>query len=200
MTPLQVGITGGIGSGKSTVCRIFEVLGVPVYEADTRSKWLLNNHLDLRKELTLAFGEQAYLDGKYNRNYLAQAVFKDKSNTERINKIVHPRVFEDYQCWVSTHNLQPYLLRESAILFESGSAGRSDKIIVVSAPEPLRIKRVLHRDTFRSETELRAILDKQLPEAEKIKRADFVIYNDETKLLVPQVLHLHETLLHLLPL
>jgi dephospho-CoA kinase len=190
--PLQIGITGGIGTGKSTVCRIFKVLGIPVYEADSRSKWLLDNHSVLKQELTAAFGEKAYENGKYNRQYLAQVFFKDKSQLERINKIIHPRVFEDYQEWVQQNITQPYVLREAAILFESGGAKLSDKIIVVSAPLELRIKRVLKRDTFRTEAELKAIIHKQMPEEEKLRLADFVIYNDDTQLVTPQVLALHE--------
>jgi dephospho-CoA kinase len=194
---LQVGITGGIGTGKSTVCKVFSTLGIPVYEADTRAKWLLDNHLSIKEELMEAFGEASYKNGKYNREYLATIVFNDTSQTQRINAIVHPKVFEDYLTWAEKNKQATYLLREAAILFESGSAGLCDKIIVVSSPLDLRISRIRERDTFRSVQEIKAIMDKQMPEAEKIEKADFVIENDEKTLLLPQVLAIHQQLLTL---
>jgi dephospho-CoA kinase len=194
---LEVGVTGGIGSGKSTVCLIFSALGIPVYEADVRSKWLLDNHLSIRAELQEVFGEKAYQNGKYNRAYLAEQVFRDRSNNQIINRIIHPRVAEDYENWRSYHAKAPYLLRESALLFEIGAEKKNDIIVVISAPVELRMERVLKRDTFRSREELVAIMDKQLPEEEKIKRADFVIYNDDRELVTPQVLQLHARFLSL---
>ena len=193
--PLQVGITGGIGTGKSTVCKIFSPLAIPVYEADQRSKWLLDHHENIKKDLIIAFGPQAYLDGKYNRGYLAGLVFNDKEKNKIINDIVHPRVHEDYNLWLSENKNCKYVLKESALLFETGGDKLSDKIIVVTAPEELRIKRILKRDPFRTKDEIMAIMDKQMPEGEKIKMANFVINNDEQNFLTPQVLNIHQQIL-----
>jgi dephospho-CoA kinase len=193
--PLQVGITGGIGTGKSIVSQVFEVLGIPVYEADIRSKWLLQHHEGIKTELIKAFGPQAYAGGQYNRDFLALEAFHNEEKLKVLNSIIHPRVFEDYASWVEAHASSSYLLRESALLFEAGADKTTDVVIVVTAPVELRIQRVLKRDPFRSRAELEAIMRKQLPEEEKQKRAHFVVYNDETRLLLPQVLDIHQQLL-----
>ncbi|HVD98578.1 MAG TPA: dephospho-CoA kinase [Cytophagaceae bacterium] len=188
--PLKIGITGGIGSGKTVVSKIFSVLSVPVYDADTRAKWISNFHPEVKKEITALFGPEAYQDGKFNTRYIASIVFKEKEKTAQLNAIVHPRVGEDFEQWAAQHNNFPYLLKEAALMYESDSYKQMDKIIVVSAPLELRIKRILARDPQRTEAEVRGIIDKQMPEAEKLKRADFIIYNDDQQLLIPQVVAL----------
>ena len=190
--PLQVSITGGIGTGKSTVCKIFSALSIPIYEADVRSKILLENHIGLKQELINAFGEKAYENGKYNRSYLANIVFHDKEKNKIINDIVHPKIYEDYEIWLEEYKNVKYVLKESALLFESGGDKKTDRIIVVTAPKELRMKRVLKRDTFRTEEEIYAIMDKQIPDEEKVKHAHFIIINDEKQFLIPQVLKIHE--------
>ena len=193
--PLQVGITGGIGSGKSVVCKIFNTLGVNSYDADSQAKWLMANDGVLKAQLTEFFGAEVYQNGKLNREFLAAVVFEDKDKLTKLNSLVHPRVAEDYRSWVQDNKEQPYLLKEAALLFESGSYKQLDKIIVVTAPEEIRIERVLARDTHRTKENVENIIKNQLPETEKAARADFVIKNDETRLLIEQVLEIHQCLL-----
>jgi dephospho-CoA kinase len=191
--PLQIGITGGIGSGKSLICKIFACLGVPIYDADSRAKSIMTTDGILVEQIKKEFGSLSYYeDGRLNREYLSAAVFNDADKLKRLNELVHPRVGADSEKWVEENAAHPYLLREAALLFESGSFKKLDKVIVVTAPEALRVKRVLQRDKQRTEQEVIAIIRNQMTEEEKVKRADFVIHNDETELVVPQVLKLHE--------
>ncbi len=187
---LKIGITGGIGSGKTLISRIFSILGIPVYDADSRAKWISNFHPDVKKEIIELFGESAYIDNKFNSRHIVSMILNDKTKTEKLNNIVHPRVGEDFMEWTSQHNNAPYLLKEAALLFESDSYKTLDKIIVVTAPLEIRIKRILIRDPQRTETEIHGIMDKQMPEEEKIKRADFLIHNDDRQMVIPQVIAL----------
>jgi dephospho-CoA kinase len=194
---LQIGITGGIGSGKSIVCKIFRSLGVPVYNADQRARELMLSDEFLIAQIRKEFGNASYHpDGSLNRQYLAQLVFEARDKVEKLNQMVHPRVRVDFQRWVGTQLSGTYILNEAALLIEAGTAAALDKLIVVSAPESLRIKRVLQRDPHRTETDIRNIMKNQMPEAEKVKRADFVILNDDTQLVIPQVLDLHRKLMN----
>ena len=188
--PRQIGITGGIGAGKSTVTRIFAALRVPVYDADSRAKWLMNSNPLLKDSIVEAFGSQAYNQHGLNRNYLAASVFKDSSKVALLNSLVHPRVGDDFAQWVQQHAGFPYVLKEAALLFESGSYQSLDQVIAVSAPLEMRIQRVLQRDPHRTNADVAAIVARQMDEAEKIARADYVVHNDEKILLVPQVLEL----------
>jgi dephospho-CoA kinase len=194
---LQLGITGGIGTGKSTICKIFETLGIAVYDADTRAKLVMITDQILKKELKHAFGEEVYLnENEINRDYLVKTVFSnqdDNSKVEILNSIVHPAVGRDYQNWYNENATKsPYLLKEAALMFESDSYKVLDAIIVVHAPLEERIKRVLQRDSHRTEEQVKAIISKQMSEEEKLKRADFVVYNDGSHSLIEQVLGLHE--------
>ncbi|MCU0443273.1 MAG: dephospho-CoA kinase [Microscillaceae bacterium] len=194
--PLLIGITGGIGSGKSIICKIFAVLGAPIYEADSRAKWLMVNDLALREAIKVQFGEASYLpDNQLNRPYLAAQVFNDSDKVKLMNSLVHPRVGEDYQNWVQNHQNYPYLLNEAALMFESGRYLTMDKIITVFAPIDLRIKRISQRDPQRTPEEIGAIIQKQMPEDDKIARAHYAIYNDDQQLVIPQVLALHQRFL-----
>jgi dephospho-CoA kinase len=191
-TPLQIGITGGIGSGKSLICRVFGVLGVPVYDADSHAKELMTTDGILISEIKKEFGDLSYhLDGSLNRSYLSEHVFTDEEKLKSLNNLVHPRVAADYQRWVAVHGQAMYVLKEAALLFESGSYQALDKIIVVSAPESLRRERVLKRDVHRTVDQFNEIVEKQMAEAEKLKRADYIIVNDGSALIIPQVLKLH---------
>jgi dephospho-CoA kinase len=191
--PLQIGITGGIGSGKSLICKIFACLGVPIYDADSRAKSIMTTDGILIEQIKKEFGDLSYYaDGRLNREYLSAAVFNDTAKLKRLNELVHPHVGADSEKWMEDNAIHPYLLREAALLFESGSFKKLDKTIVVTAPEALRVKRVLERDKQRTEREVITIIRNQMTEEEKVKRADFVIHNDETELVVPQVLKLHE--------
>lgn len=191
--PLQIGITGGIGSGKSLVCKIFSHLGAPVYDADSHAKELMTTDGILISEIKKEFGDLSYhADGSLNRVYLANYVFHDPVKLERLNRLVHPRVEADYLKWVSKNAAHPYVIKEAALLFEAGSYKSLDRIIVVSAPEALRVRRVLSRDAHRTVEQIKAIVEKQMPEDEKLKRADHIVVNDETELVLPQVVRLHE--------
>jgi len=191
--PRQIGITGGIGAGKSTVTRIFAALRVPVYDADSRARWLMNSDPALKAALSEAFGPQAYTAAGLNRAYLAATVFGDPGKTDQLNRLVHPRVGDDYAAWVQRHAGLPYVLKEAALLFESGSYQSLDRVIAVAAPLPLRIQRVLQRDPHRTEADVAAIVARQMDEAEKLARADYVVHNDEKTLLIPRVLDLDRT-------
>lgn len=191
--PLQIGITGGIGSGKSLVCKIFQQLGVLVYDADSHAKNLMTTDGILITAIKKEFGDLSYHpDGTLNRSYLANHVFHDERKLALLNSLVHPRVKLDYEQWVNRHNTYMYILKEAALLFEAGTEKGLDKIIVIHSPEALRIQRVQQRDAHRTVEQIKAIVEKQMPEDEKLKRADHIIVNDEMHLIIPQVLQLHK--------
>lgn len=193
---MQIGITGGIGSGKSLVCRIFVCLGIKVYDADSHAKNLMTTDGILISNIKKEFGELSYnTDGSLNRKYLGSAAFNNAEKLETLNSLVHPRVAHDYKEWLKANSDEPYVLKEAALLYEAGSYTQLDKIVVVAAPDELRIDRVGRRDLHRSKEQIRAIIAQQMPQEEKVKRADFVIVNDETTLLIPQVLGLHAAFL-----
>ncbi len=192
MTPLQIGITGGIGSGKSTVCRIFSTLGVPVYDADSRAKAVMTSDVILIQSIKKEFGSLSFReDGTLNTPFLADTVFGNNERLEVLNKLVHPAVARDYAEWLKTRQGYLYVIKEAALLFEAGSFRQLDETGVVLAPEALRVKRVLKRDPQRSEKQVREIMKRQLPENEALKLADFVIVNDDNRPVLPQVLALH---------
>ena len=193
--PLRVGLTGGIGSGKSTVARIFEVLNIPVFYADAVAKEIMNSDVVLRQQLTDAFGEQTYLNNRLNREHLASVVFNNRAQLERLNAIVHPATIAAADRWF-IQQTTPYVIKEAALLFESGSAAGLDYIIGVSAPQQVRIQRTMKRDNISKEQVISRI-DKQVDESIKMKLCDFVIANDEQQMLLPQVLALHEKLISL---
>lgn len=190
---LKIGITGGIGVGKTIVSRMFQVLGVPIYDADTRAKWVMHHNTTLRQELQDAFGPATYTDaGALDRTYLAGMVFNHPERLELLNSLVHPHVGNDFKEWVAGHANKPYILKEAALMFESESWRQVDEVIAVYAPLELRIKRLLKRDTHRTEADIKAIIARQLSEEEKMRRAQHIIYNDDQQLIIPQVLALHE--------
>ena len=192
---MLIGITGGIGSGKSLVCRIFNILGVPVYDADSRAKSIMTTDGILVSQIKKEFGVLSYrADGAVNREYLAEHVFSNPEKLKLLNSLVHPRVGEDFKQWVNAQN-SAYILKEAALLFEAGSNTALDKVIVVSAPETLRIKRVRQRDSHRTTQQVEDIIRNQLKEDKKLKLADYIIINDESKPLIPQVLDLHKQFL-----
>lgn len=189
---LEIGITGGIGSGKSLVCKIFICLGIPVYDADHHAKELMTTDGILVSQIKKEFGVLSYnADGSLNRQYLGREVFNDPGRLQRLNHLVHPRVGINYKAWVDQRRNHPYVLKEAALIYEAGSDKLLDKVIVVHANEALRIQRVLKRDSHRTADQVVSIIENQMPEEEKVRRADFTILNDETTLLIPQVLALH---------
>ena len=192
---LRIGITGGIGSGKSIASRLFHALGVPVYDADTRARWVMENDSALRQELTAAFGPGTYdATGRLNRPLLAGTVFNDPMLLAQLNGLVHPHVGTDFERWATAQAQAglAYVLKEAALLFEAGSYRQLDRIITVYAPPAVRTARVLRRDPHRSPTDVQAIMAKQLSEEEKMQRADYILTNDDVQPLLPQVLALHK--------
>ncbi|WP_031525848.1 dephospho-CoA kinase [Dyadobacter crusticola] len=193
--PLQIGVTGGIGSGKSVVCELFSCLGVPVYNADSRAKWLTNHHPGIRQQVTTLLGPLAYnAGGQYDTSFVASVVFKDEALLKQLNAIVHPVVQEDTAHWVARHSSAAYVIKEAAIMKAAGEGNTLDFVVVVESPVALRVARILKRDT-RSEQEIRAIIDRQVSDEFRSKVADFVISNDENAALIPQVMQLHRRFL-----
>ena len=192
---LKVGLTGGIGSGKTTVAKIFEVLGVPVYYADIEAKKLMNTHPLLINDIKALFGDDAYKNEILNRAYIAEKVFNDKEKLEKLNAIVHPYTIEHGKKWMNEQHA-PYAIKEAALIFESGIQGEFDKIIGVFSPNALRVQRAVKRDGITYEQVMERIQN-QIDDDIKIKLCDDIIINDEQKMLVPQVLALHEKFLNI---
>jgi dephospho-CoA kinase len=192
---LKVGLTGGIGAGKSTVAHIFEVLGIPVYHADQEAKRLMQTNPSLMEKIKNAFSEKAYVEGGLDRKFLSSLVFNDKQKLELLNSIVHPFTIQDGLDWMKKQT-SPYAIKEAALIFESGSQGEFDTIIGVFAPPALRIHRTIQRDQVEREKVL-SRMENQLDENIKMKLCDHVLINNEQSLLVPQVIALHEQLIKL---
>lgn len=194
--PLKIGVTGGIGAGKSIVCKIFSILGIPVFDADNRAKTLMVHDQNIVESIKKEFGDKAYLiDGKLNRAYLANHVFKNENRLKIINGIVHPAVKLDFDRWSKNHKSKSYLIKEAALLVESSSYKFLDYLITVTAPVDIRIARVLARDNHRTKKEVNEIISRQLNDEEKIAKSKFVITNYNHSLLIPQVLKIHEFLI-----
>lgn len=185
---LRIGLTGGIGSGKTTVARIFETLGIPVYYADDAAKELMNTDPELRKKIIEHFGQEAYAPEGLNRKYLASIVFNNKEKLELLNAIIHPVTIQHAEKWINRQNA-PYIVKEAALLFESGAAEKLDVIVGVFAPQQLRVKRVMERDGL-SEEDIMKRMRQQIDEDMKMKLCDFVITNNDTTLVFPQVIEL----------
>ncbi len=191
---LKIGITGGIGSGKTTVCHIFETLGIPVYYADDRAKALMIEDNSLIKGIKNLFGEAAYFeDGSLNRKHISEIAFSNPLILNELNALVHPAVHSDGERWHDAQTDAPYTLKEAALHFESGGFRFMDKMICVVAPKEVRIERVLLRGGL-SRAEIEARMSKQLSDEEKINQSDFVIHNDTQTGLIQQVLAIHKTL------
>ena len=191
---LKIGITGCIGSGKSLVTKIFAQLDVPVYDADSRAKYLMNHSEELRMQLIGLLGEQAYADGHLNRSFIAGAVFENTILLNKLNALIHPAVFRDFDIWIKEQTKVAYIIKEAALMFETDSYKQLDKIIVVTAPESVRINRVMKRDNVSSDAVVQR-MNNQFSQEEKLKRAQYEILNDESVLLIPQVLNLHQQFL-----
>jgi len=189
----KIGITGGIGSGKTTVCMIFETLGIPVYYADSRAKQLMNTDPALKAALSEYFGNNIYNDGGLERRKLANIIFNDKTALEKVNSWVHPAVARDFEQWC-TRQTSPYVLEEAAVIFENNLAHRFDKVILVTAPDSIRIVRVCTREQITPEA-VRQRMTNQWPEEKKMAMADFTVYNDNIRLITPQVMEIHRQLL-----
>lgn len=197
---LIVGVTGGIGSGKSTVCQVFELLGIPVFYADIVARDIMNTDQQLRKDLVSTFGPGTFSDdGLLNRKYIGDLVFNDQRALETLNALVHPAVFRAFENWLMKQAEAPYVLKEAALLFESESYKMCTHSLLIEAPDHIKISRVMQRNGI-TEAEVRLRMARQLSDSEKEKLADYLIYNDERQLLIPQVLKLHEQFIAIRPL
>jgi len=190
----QVGITGGIGSGKSLVCNVLEKLGVSVYYADREAGRLMNNDPELINGIRDLLGLKAYKNGTLDRVYVAEKIFSNRELLSDMNNMVHPAVRKDYTCWVESRMESPYVVEEAAILFESGAGDFLDWTVLVYAPEDIRIRRVMQRDRVDEES-VRRRMAHQMDEEKKRELADEVIMNDEKQLILPRIIEMHRTIL-----
>jgi len=190
---LRIGITGGIGSGKSTVAQIFNVLGIPVYSSDDAAKRLMNEDEEVKNKIIKSFGEESYSNGKLNRKYLAEKAFSDRSKTDLLNSLVHPATIKDASTWMKKQTA-PYIIKEAALIFESGSDEFLDAVIGVKSPLSLRIERTIKRNSVTA-ADVEARIKLQMDENEKMGLCDYIIVNDEKQMLIPQVLLLHQKFL-----
>lgn len=192
---IRVGLTGGIGSGKSTAARIFGVLGIPVYYADIEAKKLMNENPELKAEIKKIFGDNAYSNECLDRKYISSIAFSDPSKLALLNAAVHPVVRKEAEYWMNNQTTL-YAIHEAALIFEAKVSERLDYVIGVSSPEELRIQRAMERDGVNREEVLKRMTG-QLDESIKMNKCDFVLMNDEKELLIPQVLELHQKLIEL---
>lgn len=189
---LKVGLTGGIGSGKSTIAKVFQALGIPVYNADDRARSIVNEDKDVQQRIIDLLGEASFKDGIYDRSFVASKVFKDADLLQKLNSIIHPSTVADFKQWLNEQDA-PYILKEAAILFESGTNKGLDKVISVIAPEQLRIKRVQSRDNVEAE-KVQERIKAQMTDAKREELSDYVILNDDQSFVLPQVLKLDKEL------
>ncbi|HEY6975861.1 MAG TPA: dephospho-CoA kinase [Chitinophagaceae bacterium] len=187
---LRIGLTGGIGSGKSTVAKIFETLGISVFYADMAARQVMNDDEELKQKIKETFGDAAYGNEMLNRKYIADIVFNDPFKLEQLNALVHPAAIAMAEKWMQQQTA-PYAIKEAALFFEAGSTEGLDYIVGVYAPKHLRVQRVMQRDNVTRE-EVLARMSKQIDEEMKMRLCDFVIVNDEQNMVIPQVLQLHE--------
>ncbi|AXG70981.1 dephospho-CoA kinase [Kordia sp. SMS9] len=186
-----VGLTGGIGSGKTTIANMFHELGVSIYIADVEAKKLMNASKEIKEELMAAFGAKTYVDGELNRSYLSNIVFNQPEKLQQINAIVHPRVGQHFKDWYAARSKETYIIKEAAILFENGSYQQCDKIITVVAPLETRFQRLLKRDQTTREA-IQSRMDNQWTDAKKIALSDYVIHNEDLEKAKEQVAKIHQ--------
>lgn len=194
---IKIGLTGGIGSGKTTVAKVFETLGIPVYYADDKAKHLMNTDAALKLQIMEHFGNDVYKNGELDRKFLANIVFNNKEKLELLNSLTHPVTIRDAEEWMKQQT-SPYCIKEAALLFESGAAEQLDHIVGVYAPQHIRVKRVMDRDQLPVE-EIMKRISRQIDEEMKMKLCDFVITNNDQQLVIPQVLELHKKFIAGLP-
>ncbi len=196
---LKIGITGGIGSGKTTVCKVFELLGIPVFYADDIAKSIMHTDPILKSDILRTFGEDSYSkSGELNRAYISEIVFNDKDQLDKLNSLVHPAVFRAFDNWVLEQTKAPYVIKEAALLYESDSYKMCDQSILLISPVESRINRVKARDGISTEDVLLR-MNRQFSDEQKMKFADHVLINDEKQLLIPQIIQLHQQFLKIAP-
>ena len=194
---IQVGVTGGIGVGKTTVGQIFETLGAPIYKSDDRAKILMNSNDQLKSQIIEAFGYDAYNRDKHlNRSYLATVVFNNPKKLQVLNSLVHPAVLEDYRNWFSEQNNVPYTIKEAALMFETDSHKSMDCIIVVTCPINLRIDRIVKRDHMKRDEVLKRI-ENQMSDKQRLEKAQYRVKNDGKQSIIKQTIDLHHKFLNL---
>jgi dephospho-CoA kinase len=191
----KIGITGGIGTGKSTVCKIFTSLGIPTFDADKEAKALYDKDEELKADIISRFGDSIYKNGKFQKSQLAKIVFNNETALKDLNELVHPKVIAQGEVWFALQKA-PYAIKEAALLIESGGYKKLDKLIVVKAPLAQRIARVKNRDGL-SQNEIEKRINRQWPESKKESFADYKIKNGEDDFLIPQVLEIHEKIIAL---
>ena len=190
---IKLGITGGIGSGKTIVCKVFNCLGVPVFNSDFVARNVVDQEQSVIQKIKSEFGTDIYSNDFLDRKKLSKLVFENKSALECLNAIVHPVVKKKFEFWLLENRNSPFVIKEAAILFESGAFKEMDKIATVYAPESIRLKRVINRDNITAEL-IKKRIENQISEQEKIKRSDFVIINDDDQLVLPQIIKIHQEL------
>lgn len=192
---LKIGITGGIGSGKSLVSKLFKTLEIPVYNSDERAKYLTKYNSQIKENIKVAFGKDCYdLNDNLIAPNLAKIVFNDSQKLDKLNAIVHPVVAIDFENWLLNQK-SPYIIKEAAIIFEHSIQKSLDAVILVVSPLEIRLKHLLKRDPFRTKEDILAIISKQMSDSEKMKLADYIIHNNEQELIITQVLDIHSKLL-----
>ncbi len=194
-TSIKLGVTGGIGSGKTTVCRIFAVLGAPVFSTDTEASIIMETDEGVKKELNNLAGKDLYSSGHLDRPELARLIFNDTELLGKVNSLVHPMVFKHYLDWANAQT-KPYSVMEAAILFESGASGLVDMTLTVVTPANERIERIVKGNKMTAEQVMERIKN-QVDDESRIKRSDFVVYNSENDMIIPVILEIHEKLLKL---
>jgi len=192
----KLGITGGIGSGKTSVCKVFEVLGIGVFSADREAQRIMDNDQDIINGINVVAGKDLYINGSLNRTELASIIFKDKNILMKVNSLIHPAVFENFKKWTLMQS-SPYVIIEAAILFESGGTEFVDRIATVVAPVEQRIKRVIQRNKL-SEEQVMDRMRNQMDDQERIKKSDFIIQNSENDMIIPSILTIHNEILTLI--
>lgn len=191
----KVGVTGGIGSGKTLVCEVFKRLGIPVYNADNEAKNILNSNTEVRKSIENYFGQDIYQNNSLNKKKLAEIIFKNQEAIQKINSIVHPVVRQNFIDWCKQYEDKTYVIEEAAILFESGAYKELDYTITVFAPEQIRIQRVMVRDKATIE-DVKNRMQNQMNDDERVKLANFTIINDGTRMIIPQILEIHSKIVN----
>lgn len=191
---ITVGLSGGIGSGKTYIASLFQELGIAVYNSDIAAKRLMNKNITIKHALVAKFGDTSYLNGELNRSFIADKVFKNKEALKWLNGIVHPVVADDFKTWKSKQQNSPYIIKEAAILIESMAYKECDQIIIVTAPENIRLDRVMKRDKV-SQEQIYDRIRNQIPEEERVQYANFVINNDGTKNVLHDIRIIHNKLL-----
>jgi dephospho-CoA kinase len=189
----KLGITGGIGSGKTSVCRVFNVLGIPFFSADPEAKLIMDNDKSIMAQINSIAGKDLYSKGSLDRMELARLIFTDNALLEKVNTLVHPVVFEHFRRWEAEQN-SPYVIIEAAILFESGADKLVDRIATIVAPVEERVERVIQRNSLSREQVMERIRN-QMDDVSRIKRSDYVIYNSENDMIIPAILKIHEDII-----